>query len=101
MDEEKIRELIRDELNNFIFTDRYVFDKNIQILDGRKIQVGKTTGLKIGTEVDQKIGFFNATPVVQQASISAPTITGSDNDSVARAAIGSIITALRNLGLIA
>lgn len=48
--------------------------------DGANIAVGTTTGTKIGTATNQKIGFFNATPVVQQS--------------------GDIVTALINLGLI-
>jgi hypothetical protein len=34
--------------------------------DGVDIAVGTTTGTKIGTATSQKLGFFNATPVVQQ-----------------------------------
>ena len=30
MNEEKVRQIIREELSRFIFTDRYVIDKNIQ-----------------------------------------------------------------------
>ena len=41
-----------------------------------------TTGLKIGTQTTQKIGFFNSTPIVQPASTN-------------------VISALSNLGLIA
>jgi hypothetical protein len=33
--------------------------------DGSNIAVGTTTGTKIGTATTQKLGFFNATPVVQ------------------------------------
>lgn len=35
--------------------------------DGATMQVGTTNGLKIGTATTQKLGFWNATPVVQQA----------------------------------
>lgn len=36
--------------------------------DAINIAVGTTTGTKFGTATSQKIGFFNATPVVQQAA---------------------------------
>lgn len=53
------------------------------ITDGINVAVGTTTGTKIGTTTSQKLGFFNATPVVQP-------VTNSD-----------IRTALVNLGLLA
>lgn len=52
----------------------------VTITDGNNIIVGNTTGTKIGTATSQKLGFFNATPVVQQT--------------------GDISTGLSNLGLI-
>jgi hypothetical protein len=36
--------------------------------DGMNIVAGSTTGTKIGTATTQKLGFFNATPIVQPAS---------------------------------
>jgi hypothetical protein len=36
--------------------------------DGSAINAGSTTGLKIGTATTEKLGFFNATPVVQPAN---------------------------------
>lgn len=36
--------------------------------DGANIVVGTTTGSKIGTDPTQKLGFFNATPIVQPAN---------------------------------
>jgi hypothetical protein len=53
----------------------------LTILDGTDIALDTTTGTKIGTATTQKLGFFNATPVVQQ---TATTDLG---------------TALSNLGL--
>lgn len=38
--------------------------------DGANIAVGTTTGTKIGTSTSQKLGFFNATPIIQQANTS-------------------------------
>lgn len=101
VEEEKIREIIRDELEQFIKSDRFVFYKTIQILDGRNIQVGKTTGTKIGTEggaTGQKLSVYGVTPVVQAGAISAPS-GGTTQDAEARAAINSIRTALTNFGI--
>ena len=70
MDEEqekRVREIIKEEMEG---TFAYVFSKHIQVLDGRNIQVGKTTGTKIGTETTQKIGFFGSTPIIKQTTIS-------------------------------
>lgn len=39
---------------------------NITITDAKNIILGTTTGTKIGTATTQKLGFFNATPVIRQ-----------------------------------
>jgi hypothetical protein len=80
--------------------DRYTFQKHIQILDARNIQVGKDTGTKIGTESAQKLGFYGTTPVVQAAAITAPSGGGTSGvDNPARTAIVAILTALKNMGI--
>ena len=81
----RIREIIRNELGSLLKSDRYTFEKLIQIMDGRNIQVGLTTGTKIGTATGQKLGFFNATPVVQQtdgASLTNNIATGGTQDVI-------------------
>lgn len=55
------------------------YTQNLTMKAGN-IATDTTTGTKIGTATSQKLGFFNATPVVQQT--------------------GDIITALSNLGLV-
>jgi len=102
MDEQQIRNIIREELTSLFGTSGsdLVFPKHIQVLDGRNIQVGKTTGTKIGTSSTQKIAFYGITPIVQAGAISAPT-GGSTTDVEARTAVNSIRTALTNLGLTA
>ena len=98
--EEQIREIIRDELSQLMMSDRYVFHKLIQLLDGRNIQTGKTTGTKFGTETTQKIGFLGKAPVAQQSTISDPS-GGGTIDTEARTAINSLIDALQAFGFIA
>lgn len=51
----------------------------VTMADATNIILNATTGTKIGTATNQKLGFYNATPIVQ------PT--------------GDVITALQNLGL--
>ena len=69
----------------------------LQVADAGNITVGTTTtGTKIGTATTQKIGFYNATPVVQPAAVAdatdAATVITQLNDLLAK---------LRTLGIIA
>lgn len=99
MTEEKIREIIRDELSQLIMSDRYVFHKLIQILDGRNIQIGQTTGTKIGNSDTAKVSVYSATPVVRQDHIANAT-GGTTVDSQARAVQNLILTALETFGIL-
>jgi hypothetical protein len=89
-----------DQWNKLNLSDRYAFQKLIQIKGGVNIALDGVTGTKIGTATTQKLGFFNHAPVSQQASITAPT-GGVTVDAQARTAIASIITTLQTLGLTA
>jgi hypothetical protein len=66
------------------------------LADAQDIAVGTTTGTKIGTATTQKIGFFNATPVVQQAAVADATDAASTQDR-----LNDLLARLRTLGLIA
>jgi len=72
MTEQEIREIIRDELSNFIQSDRYNFFRKIQIQDGRNIQLGRTTGTQIGEAANQKVSLHGATPTIQSSKINDP-----------------------------
>jgi hypothetical protein len=74
MDENRIRQIFQEELARAIGADHFIFRRNIELGDGRNIQTGRTTGTKIATATDQKIGFFGHTPVIQQA---APVTTAN------------------------
>jgi len=100
MTPDQVRQMIREELGTFSRVDRFTFEKLIQILDKRNIQLGKTTGTKIGTATDQLLGFYNATPVNQPDTVSDPS-GGSTQDAEARTAIIALIDRLQELGLIA
>jgi hypothetical protein len=64
--------------------------------EANDIAVGTSTGTKIGTATTQKLGFYNATPVVQPAAVAdatdAATVITQLNDLLAK---------LRTLGIIA
>jgi hypothetical protein len=68
------------------------FFAGLNITDAKNIVLGTTTGTKIGTvggAAGQKLGFFNANPIVQPL-----LATG------AGATVDNVITALQNLGLV-
>ena len=86
------------------------------LADAQDVAVGTTTGTKIGTATTQKIGFFNATPVVQQSSTGTAatgfTANGPTNtvhaDSTFTGNVGAtaytisdIVKHLKTIGLIA
>ena len=97
--EQKVREIIRQELGNFILTDKYIFEKLVQFLDGRNIQLGKTTGTKLGTSSSEKLGLWGTTPVDQPETVSDPS-GGGTVDSQARTAVIAIIDRMQELGSI-
>lgn len=86
MDENKVRQIFRDELDSFLKSDRFVFYKKLQILDGRNIQLGQTNGTKIGISTTDKLAFFNKTPIAQQtdgAGLTNNVTVGGSNDIIA------------------
>lgn len=101
MDEQQIKKIVKEELQAIFGSDKYIFSKLIQILDGRNIQTGKGVGTKIGTEggaTGQKLAVFGVTPVVQAGAISAPS-GGATVDAESRTAINLIRTVLTNFGI--
>ena len=72
----------------------------ITIGDTWNISVSGNIGTKIGTATNQKIGFWNAAPVAQQAHIADPS-GGATVDAEARTAINSINALCATLGLTA
>ncbi len=95
----EVREL-KETISQLVLSDRYIFQKNIQIMDGRNIQFALGTGTKIGTATTQKISVYGVMPIVQAGAISGPS-GGATVDSQARTAINSIITAIKNFGITA
>ena len=70
-------DLLESIINALVFTDKLAFTKLVQILDGKNIQLGTTTGSKIGTATAQKLGFWGVTPVIQPASGDQAVVSGT------------------------
>jgi hypothetical protein len=104
--DEKIAQLEREitqlkkQVNDLVYSDRYVMEKALQLFDGRNIIIGRTTGTMIGTATDQKLAFFGGTPVDRPATVTDPS-GGTTIDSEARVAISSLIDRLQEVNLIA
>lgn len=73
---------------------------HFNMADAKNIIFNATTGTKIGTATTQKLAFYNATPIVQGASV-ADAAGGAVIDVEARAAINALISRIEALGLIA
>jgi hypothetical protein len=71
-------------------------DRSITVSDGGNVILGTTTGTKIGTATTQKIGFYNATPVVQPTAVADAT-----DAATVITQLNALLTRMRNLGLIA
>lgn len=85
-----------DTLNYAIYTNagRLHWGDDQDIAEGKNVILGTTTGTKIGTSTSQKLGFYNATPVVQQAYTAI-------SDPPTQTEVTAIRDALINLGLMA
>jgi hypothetical protein len=68
----------------------------LHLADAGNITVGTTTGTKIGTATTQKLGFYNATPVVQPAAVADATTAV---DVITQ--LNDLLAKLRTLGIIA
>lgn len=81
--------------NGINFASTNVFSGAAILLSGQNIDTDATTGMKIGLGSTRKIGFWDATPVVQPSAIT----NAAGGTEIAT--INAILTALRNIGLIA
>ena len=101
-DKQEIKQIIANELSQIIKIDRFVISKNVQVLNARNFQFGRTNGTKLGTEggaTGQKIGLWGTTPITQPSAIADPT-GGVTTDAEARTAIDAILDALQAIGII-
>jgi len=93
--------------------DYFQFSDDIAITGGENIVLSATTGTKIGTAPTQKLGFWNATPVDQPATVSdaaTQVLTGTDTVDITKVtndltscknAINAIIDRLQEAGIVA
>ena len=93
--------------------DYFQFADDIAITGGENIVLSATTGTKIGTAPTQKLGFWNATPVDQPATVSdaaTQVLTGTDTVDITKVtndltscknAINAIIDRLQEAGIVA
>lgn len=91
MDEQQVRQIIREELSAIIRNNKFTFDRPIQILDGNDITLAQNFGTRIGTSADQKLGFFGATPIPKTAQgVLIQRTGGAVQDAEARAGVADI-----------
>ena len=94
--------------------EKVVFGKDLDISGDHDLIIGTSTGTKIGTAATQKIGFFNATPVVQPATTGTTTGTSAGSGTALHAnatitggvgsaayTVGDIVKALKDIGILA
>ncbi len=103
---------VKAQLDFFIKSDRYLFQKDAQMLDGRNIQLATGTGTKIGLSASEKLGLWGVTPVVQVQPTGASGYaaiggTNVDSDDTWTGGVGSqiysvgdIVRALKLVGVI-
>lgn len=73
------------------------FDSTVTLNSGSAIASNTSSGVKIATAASQKLGFWNASPIVQPSAIPDSTGTALSNQS----AVNAVLAALRAAGLIA
>lgn len=78
--------------------DKYLFQKDMEFLNGINIKFGLGAGTKIGTDPSQAFAFFGMTPVTQRPFIAHPS-GGAVVDVEARQTINYIIATLEDYGL--
>lgn len=100
---------------NSALTKRFSFNGALNISSGGitlpnagDLAMGTGTGSKIGTATTQKIGFWNKTPIVQPTTaVTAGTFVANTGTAINTAStfdgytLGKVVTALRNIGLLA
>ena len=94
--DENTKKVIREELGTLMKSDRYTFERLIQILDGRNIKLGTGTGTKIGTASTEKLGFWGNTPDTQPAAVADAS---ADVTSLANQ-LNTLLARLRSVGII-
>ena len=110
MTPEQVRQIIKEELEALIKSDRYTIHKRMQFLDKVDIDFAAATGTKIGTVLSQKLALWGLTPIVQPSSTGETTgasdldvqytTTFTGNNGSTAYTILYIVKHLKNIGLI-
>jgi hypothetical protein len=94
-------------LGNLSITNTYLRG-NINLTDSANIVIDTTTGTKIGTSTSQKIGLWNATPIVQPTtSVAAAAFVANSGPNIHQTStfdgytVEQVVKALRNIGILA
>lgn len=66
--------------------------------DGQNIAVGTTTGTKVGTATSQKLGFWNAAPIVQPASANQAAAAALTIVALVNSTTGTSSTTIGDVG---
>lgn len=76
-------------------------------MQDKDIITGTTTGTKFGTATSQKLGFWNATPIVQPTTavaaatfVANTSLIANDTATFDGYTIGQVVKSLRNVGLL-
>lgn len=92
-EKDRIREVVELVLANFLASDRYTFQKHLQLFNGRDIILGTGRGTSIGTESTQKLAFYGGTPVVRQATFnSVGNVSGTYSQTEVQAIVDAVNT---------
>jgi hypothetical protein len=88
--------------------DYWRFDDDLAMQDGENLIFATSTGSKIGTAADQKIGFWNAAPIVQPTTgVAAAAFVQNGGNAINDAStldgytLLQVVKALRNVGMLA
>jgi oligoribonuclease NrnB/cAMP/cGMP phosphodiesterase (DHH superfamily) len=105
LNEEQVRQIIKEEMAKIFHSEKYHFSRDIQIANGRNIETGVSVGTMIGTSTSQKVGLYGKAPVARQAAIVYPNVQGGTynqtNAETLRSAINDILNRLETIGMIA
>ena len=78
---QKIEQMLNERLAKLEKSDRYTFQKHLQLLDANDISFGSNKGTRLGTSSSQKLAFFGGTPVILQTTSSQTPATFAANTS--------------------
>lgn len=98
--EQRVR-ILEKQLADLQRGDKHTIGTDIYVSNGRNFHFSTATGTQIGSGTTEKLAFWGATPVAQQAAITSTGGGGTDSDGTARTAIDSILIRLRKVGIIA